>query len=247
MELSAKSSFSQLRERRRQKQRQASISSDPADADPPLSAEPVQHQPLLELFRVVAYYSVRILSIEPSQQWNVRQALGHGASFAVEQTGLPISSATSHLRYRDLDVKGPNEDFYFTDHTRTKWAHSELVAFKSARDKRHGLSELTKELRVQCHPPLQRHEHIVQLLGIALVMEQDPESGDDLAQDWRDGLSKWEPQEVPLLVIEKAPHASLSAFLKSRAFSAIPSSLQAKLRLCTDVLSAVEVCVDSRP
>ena len=247
VELSAKSPFSKRREHQKQKQRQPGNTSESVTNKDSLETDTARHQPFLELFRVVAYHDVRILSIEPTQYWNIRQALGHGASFVVEQTGLPISSTTSHLRYRDLDVKGPGEDFYFTDHTGIRWAHTQIVAFKSARNKKNELSELTKELRVLCHAPLQQHPHIVRPLGIALAMEQDPESSDDLAIGGRENLSLWEPQEIPFLIIEKAQHGSLSAFLKSHEFSNIPSSLEAKLRLCADVLSAVEVCTDSWP
>ena len=151
VESSARSSFSERRRHRKQVQRQVSSASDFVTINDSLGIDTARHQPFLDLFRVVAYHNVRILSIEPNLDWNIRQALGHGASFAVEQTGLPISSTTSHLCYRDLDVKGPDEDFYFIDHTRTRWAHNEIVAFKSARNKKNGLSELTKELRVLCH------------------------------------------------------------------------------------------------
>jgi hypothetical protein len=239
---SAKSSFSDRRRHRRQELRQDGNNSDQVGETSYVRASAAPRQSLLELFRVVAYYEVRILSIEPTQQWNIRRALGHGASFAVEQTGLPISSTLSHLRYRDLDVKGPNEDFYFIDHTGTRWAHKELVAFKSVRNQGKDFSELIKELRVYCRRPIQQHPHIVRLLGIAFYMEQDPELSDDLTQGESGNLIDWESQEVPLLVIEKAPHASLSTFLKSHEFNNIPSSLKVKLRLGTDVISAIEVC-----
>lgn len=241
------SSFSDRSRRRRRQQWQGSDGVQDSDAVDDIHAFDNYSTPhptaesLLELFRVISHYQIQIFSVEPNQQWNVRQALGHGASFEVEQTGLPVSSTLSHLRYRNLDIREPNEDFNFTDHTGTRWACKQLVAFKSVRKRNDGLFELIKELRIYCHKPIQQHPHIVRLLGIAFYTEQDLDTDVDAASYDPENLNNLALREIPLLVIERAPQASLTAFLKSPEFTKVPASLKAKMRLCTDVLSAIEV------
>ena len=240
LDASESSSFSDRRRRRRRHQWQDSDGLNHTHAFDNSSASHHTPESLLELFRVISHYRIQILSVEPNQQWNVRQALGQGASFKVEQTGLPVSSTLSRLRYRNLDIKGPNEDSNFTDHTGTRWAYNKLVAFKSVR-RNDGLFELIRELRVYCHKPIQQHSHIVRLLGIAFYTEQDLDTDIDAALYDPENFTNVALREIPLLVIERAPHASLTAFLKSPEFTKVPASLKAKTRLCTDVLSAIEV------
>lgn len=195
--------------------------------------------PLLNLLRLVQHYNIQIFSIEPDQAWNIRPELGKGASFAVEQAELSVSSTLSHHQYRSLDAKGPTQASDFIDHTKTAWSRDKPVAFKSVGGDNDELSDLITELQVLCHSPLQQHPNIINLLGIVLVMEQNPR--DVQAASIGQAVREWTPQEVPILVVEKAPHASLSAFLNSNEFLDIPSSLNAKLRLCADILSGIEV------
>ena len=237
------SSFSDRHNRLRHRQRQDSDEQDSTAIPGSQSAPYHASESLLELFCVISHHKLQIFSVEPSQQWNVRHALGHGASFQVDQTGLPISSTLSHLRYRNLNIKGPDEDFHFTDHTGTRWAHNASVAFKSVRKKNGVLHDLVKELRVYCHKPIQQHPHIIRLLGIAFYTEQDLVADNDSASMYPGNRSHFTWQEIPLLVIESAPHASLTDFLKSPEFTKIPTSLKTKIRLCTEVLSAIEVGV----
>ena len=202
-----------------------------------------QHS-LLDLFRLVQHYKIQTFSIEADQKWNIRPELGKGASFAVDEAGLSISSTLSHLQYRSLDVKGPNQDSHFVDHTNTSWSRDSPVAFKYVGSGHGQLTDLVTELQILCHPPLQKHPHIVKLIGVVLVMEQNPT--DIPLSSLDQAIMEWEPQEVPMVVIEKAPHASLSAFLSSSEFCEIPSSLQAKIYLCIDILDGMQVRLSFR-
>ena len=199
---------------------------------------------LLDLFRLVQHYKIQTFSIEPDQRWNIRPELGKGASFAVDEAALSISSTLSHLQYRSLDVKDPNQASNFVDHTNTQWSRDSPVALKYVGSGHGQLTDLVTELQILCHPPLQQHPHIVKLLGVVLVMEQNPT--DTPVSSLDQAIMEWEPQEVPMVVIEKAPHASLSAFLSSDEFCEIPSSLKAKLYLCIDVLDGMQVRLSFR-
>ena len=235
----ARSLFSQ-RERVRQFN---SFSNRDARSNPPADIRSFStHQSqyyFLDLFRLLRYYKIQIFSLEPDQRWNIRPELGRGAEFAVDEANLSISSTLSHLQYRNLDFKGPEEASNFVDHTGTSWSRDVPVAFKSAGNDRNGLSELITELQVLSHPPLQQHPHIVRLLGLVLVLEQNSRDLQPSSVDRT--VEEWAPQEIPMLVVEKAPHASLRDFLTSDEFQRIPSSLKAKLSICIDVLNALQV------
>lgn len=102
------------------------------------------------------------------------------------------------------------------------------------------MEDLVTELRIVCHPPLQRHPNIVHVLGFmwvrdqqifANVMELDEES-EELG----------EPREWPTVITEKAPYGSLHDFLRSKTYKDFRPSLRAKVQLCVDVLNGIEVC-----
>ncbi|KAF2495498.1 kinase-like protein [Lophium mytilinum] len=190
-------------------------------------------QPLLLILRILSYHKIRLFSVNPNQRWNLRQALGDGSTFSVDGAELPIWDALAHLRYRNLDIKGPKEKFNFVDHTRISWQHTTLVAYKAlvgrkSMDRGMIMQDLITELRVLCHRPLQKHPNFVRLLGVAWISEIDMGYTDDA-----------EPREWPTVVVEKAPHGSLLDFLSSEEFKTTRSSLMAKLNLCIDVLIAI--------
>lgn len=74
---------------------------------------------LLHILSILNFHRGTIFSVPPSRGWNLRQHLGKGASFEVDEGELPIRYALDHSRYRDLYVKGPEEDYNFIDHTKT--------------------------------------------------------------------------------------------------------------------------------
>lgn len=168
------------------------------------------------------------LTVEP------RDNLGRGASFAVEGASLNISNALNHLRYRSIDTARVQNGAHFNDHTETKWAYNTEVAFKASSRRATRVAEILIELRVLCHPPLQRHPNIVRLLGITWTKDQ-PRNTSELGED----LMEW-----PMVAIERAPHGSLRDFLGSHVYNRVRSSLQAKLRLCVDVLKGIAVSED---
>jgi hypothetical protein len=116
-------------------------------------------QSLLLILRLLSYYKIQLFSVDPSQKWNLRQTLGEGSTFSVDGADLPIWRALSNLKYRNLDLKGPGEKFYFNDHTQTKWDHNTLVAYKALvtnkdMDRSVITVDMITELRVLCHPLL---------------------------------------------------------------------------------------------
>ena len=200
--------------------------------------EPQPYHPVLDLFRLLQHYKVQIFSIDPDERWNIRPELGKGVSFLVEEANLTISSRLSNFQYRSLEVKGPSLDFI--DHTNTAWDREVPVAFKSVANAHRRRSDLTTEIRVLCHLPLQRHPNITKLLGVAFVMEQDTKANQDPLSDQT--ILDRESEELPMLVIERAPHGSLSTFLRSTEFRRTPSSLRVKMGLCIDVLNSIQAC-----
>lgn len=163
-----------------------------------------------------------------------RDHLGKGASFAVEGASLNISNALNHLRYRSIETAGVQNGAHFSDHTETKWAHNAKVAFKSSSRKTTRVAEILVELRVLCHPPLQGHPNIVRLLGITWTKDQPR----DISECGKE-LMEW-----PLVAIERAPHGSLRDFLGSHVYNQVRTSLEAKWRLCVDVLKGITVRED---
>lgn len=201
-------------------------------------------QPLLLILRLLSYYKIQLFSVGPSQTWNLRQTLGEGSTFSVDGANLPIWRGLSDLRYRNLDLKGPKEKFYFNDHTQTKWDHNTLVAYKvlvsnKDMDRSMIIVDMITELRVLCHPPLQNHPNIVRLLGVAWVREID--LGSTLTPAPNQSAEDFEMCNRPTVVVERAPYGSLLDFLRSDEFRATRSSLVAKVYLCLDVLNGITV------
>ena len=114
-----RSSFSE-RERRRRRSLLSShndASEHPTNSGYPTSS--IKQSSLLDLLRLVQKNRVQIFSIEPDQRWNIRPELGKGASFAVEEANMAISSTLAHIQYRNLDLKGHGAATNFLDHTNT--------------------------------------------------------------------------------------------------------------------------------
>jgi hypothetical protein len=195
--------------------------------------------PLLLCLRLVAYYHVPVFSVRRGRKWNTREDLGRGVTFAVEQADLPVREAVSDLQYYDI-TKGRREGF-FTDHTGIKWSYDTVVAYKSlgayGRRKRDSLfSDLLKELRILCHPPLQRHPNIARFIGLAWVREEDVAS-ETVPED----TETQESREWPILITERAELGTLGDFVQYRADCRKRISLLAKIRLLRDVLEALLV------
>jgi hypothetical protein len=194
--------------------------------------------PLLLSLRVLSYHRIHIFTVERGRKWNMRQDLGDGSTFSVKEADLPITYALSDMQYIDF-YKSSRE--YFTDHTQTKWKHDTVVAYKSlvsGKDRNLIMTDLVTELRVLCHPPLQKHPNILRLLGAAWIREED------MASDLKETISEYrdvETREWPVLVTEKATFGSLFKFLNSREYRSIRSSLSAKLNLCIDALNGIMV------
>ncbi|KAF2799731.1 hypothetical protein K505DRAFT_230396 [Melanomma pulvis-pyrius CBS 109.77] len=187
--------------------------------------------PLLYCLRLVAHYGIHVFRVERGFKWNMRQDLGKGSTFAVEQADLPLKYANSDLSY-NLSMGGDEE--YFVDHTGTRWAARTVVAYKSLFDERSRdrlLPDLVRELQVLSHPSLQRHPNIVRLLGIAWLRKEDMAAS-------LDSTEVGKSRECPILLCEKAPLGTFKDLMKPGQRSV---SLQARLRLATDVLQGIVV------
>jgi hypothetical protein len=194
-----------------------------------------EQYPLLLCLRLLVHHDVHIFTIGRGRRWNMREDLGKGSTFTVEQADIPMREGLTELQYHDF-ARGRRLD-YFTDHTGTKWSYDTVVAYKSLverKDKNAIMPDLAKELRILCHPPLQNHPNIVHLLGLAWLREEDMASS--LASAESLGNREW-----PVLLTEKANVGSLSEFLRPKENFRAPISLLAKVRLATDVVVALSV------
>jgi len=105
------------------------------------------------------------------------------------------------------------------------------------------MNDVLTEIRILYHVPLQKHRNLVNILGVAWIME--PEvlfDNDDILEESLDphqGNKDRPRQEWPAIVIELSPLGNLIEFLKSPKSVAI--SLRAKLHLCSDVMNAISV------
>jgi hypothetical protein len=195
--------------------------------------------PLLLCLQLIAHHNVPVFSVRRGRKWNTREVLGRGSTFAVEQADLPVREALSDLQYYDI-TKGRRHGC-FTDHTGIKWSYDTVVAYKSLnakgrRNRKDRYADLLQELRILCHPPLQRHPNIACFIGVAWIREEDMLSGPDM-----DSVNVSESQEWPILVTEKADLGTLGEFVKYRADCMNSVSLPAKVRLVSDVLEAISV------
>jgi hypothetical protein len=202
----------------------------------------LQGYPLLLCLQLVAHHNVSVFSVGRGRKWNTRESLGHGVTFDVEQADLPVREAVSDLQYYDI-VKGRRGGF-FTDHTGIKWSFDTVVAYKSLfaqgrRNRENRFSDLLRELRILCHPPLQKHPYIARFIGLAWIREEDMASetvGEEMGVN--------ESREWPILITEKAELGTLGKFVHYRASCMKRISLLAKIRLLSNVLEAISV---SRP
>ncbi|KAL2065988.1 hypothetical protein VTL71DRAFT_2059 [Oculimacula yallundae] len=200
---------------------------------------------LLSIFRILQSRKVKSLTLPLETRFNTRRVLGSGASFAVEESYLPIDTARYLQFYRLLDLGPPDKKLHFVDHTGTKWASDTQVAYKTYSVRKgdfdvgfesRRLDDIRTELQVLCHSPLQKHPNIVRLLGVAWVPDESPESTDNITE-----ASPYQhPLEWPTVVTERAIHGSLRDFLRSDRYKQSEASLKAKWNLCLDVLYGIE-------
>lgn len=178
---------------------------------------------LLLLLQVLTFYKVKHLPISLLEGFHRGIALGKGASFNVKEFPLPTDGALHHLRIRD-GYGGSEGDSHFEDITNERWATDTKGAYKSVSSNLY--SELVRELRVLCHPPLQ--DFVVRLAGIAWIARPTPRGGSN-------------PGERPVIIVERAPHGSLHDFMQSTVWTSSQVSLKAKLRVCVRVLRCIAV------
>jgi hypothetical protein len=178
---------------------------------------------LLLLLQVLSFHKAKHLSITLLEGFHRGIALGEGASFNVKEFPLPIDGALHHLRIRDPSG-GDKGDSHFEDITNERWATNTKGAYKSVSTPMY--SELVRELRVLCHPPLQ--DFVVRLAGLAWITRPIPR-GENA------------PEERPVIVVERAPRGSLHDFMQSDDWKSSRVSLKAKLRMCVRVLRCIAV------
>lgn len=180
---------------------------------------------LIQLLQVLSFHKVKHLSVPLLAGFHRGSALGNGASFNVKEFALPIDLASIPLPIRDLTDSG-REDAYFKDFTNERWATQAKGAYKSVSSTVY--LELIRELRVLCHPPLQ--DFVVRLAGLAWIARPTPK-GENI------------PEEIPAIVVERAPRGSLHDFMQSEDWISSRVSLKAKFRICVRVLRCIAVGV----
>ena len=178
---------------------------------------------LLLLLQVLSFHKVKHLSITLLEGFHRGVALGEGASFNVKEFTLPTDGVLHHLRIRDPS-EGGKKDSHFEDIANERWATDTKGAYKSVSSSMY--SELVRELRVLCHPPLQ--DFVVRLAGLAWISRPIPKG-------------KSAPEERPFVVVERAPRGSLHDFMQSTDWTSSRVSLKAKLRICVRVLRCIAV------
>ncbi|KAJ5057278.1 hypothetical protein J3E72DRAFT_387986 [Bipolaris maydis] len=196
-----------------------------------------EEYPLLSCLQLVAHHKVFLFSVSRGRKWNTRERLGHGITFDVEQADLPVREAVSDLQYYDIS-KGVRHGF-ITDHTGIRWGYDTVVAYKSLyaqgrMNRKNLFLGLLKELRILCHPPLQKHPYIARFIGLAWIREEDITS-EAIDED----ADTKEPREWPILITERAELGTIGNFLRYRASCLKPISLLAKVRLLSNVLEAI--------
>ena len=178
---------------------------------------------LLLLLQILSFHKIKHLSIPLLEGFHRGTPLGNGASFSVKEFSLPRDKAFQHLTIRDL-LDGGKGESYFEDITNEKWETQAKGAYKSVSSNVY--LELIQELRVLCHPPLQ--DFVVRLAGIAWI-----------ARPTLRGQNA--PQEIPNIVVERAPYGSLHDFMQSEVWTSRRVSLKAKFRICVRALRCIAV------
>jgi len=232
-DLSSSLSFDR-RFRQRQVWKTGLQSTDKSRSIPEHDAHAEQY-PLLLCLRLLVHHDVHVFTVGRGRRWNMREVLGKGSTFTVEQADIPVREGLADLQYYNF-VRGQRLN-YFTDHTGTKWSYDTVVAYKSLierKDKNSIMPDLAKELRILCHPPLQNHPNIVRLLGLAWLREEDMASS-------LSSVESVENNEWPVILSEKANIGSLYEFLRLKETFTAPVSLLAKVRLAADIALALSV------
>lgn len=199
---------------------------------------------ILHILRLLSHHKIRVFPTDLLSTQEVREQLGQGSTFHVYASELPIWRALARFQYRNPTFPRRGERFHFIDHTETRWNRATKGAYKTLlydentrRDQL--LADLIVELRILCHPPLQRHPNIIHVLGFVWIRdEQFFANANELVEQSEEF---GEPREWPTIVAEKAPHGSLRDFLGSGEYGNVPSSLRAKVLLCADVLNGLVV------
>ena len=183
---------------------------------------------LLLLLQVLSFHKAKHLSITLLEGFHRGIALGTGASFDVKEFPLPTDGALHNLRIRDIPGGG-KRDSHFEDITNERWATDTKGAYKSVSSRMY--SDLVRELRILCHPPLQ--DFVVRLAGLAWIT--GPIQRGENA-----------PEERPVIVVERAPRGSLHDFMQSKDWTSSRVSLKAKFRMCVRVLRCIAVSMPKR-
>ena len=216
--------YSSVRRSLRRSSRRSSSTYGPVGKDHALRPEASRESlDLLLLLQILSFHKAKHLSITLLEGFHRGNALGTGASFNVKEFPLPTEGVLHHLRIRDSPGDGKG-DSHFEDITNERWATDTKGAYKSVSSTRY--SDLVRELRVLCHPPLQ--DFVVRLAGLAWITRPIPRGESD-------------PEERPVIVVERAPRGSLHDFMQSEDWTSGQVSLKAKFRVCVRVLRCIAV------
>ncbi|KAL8639572.1 MAG: hypothetical protein Q9226_008858 [Calogaya cf. arnoldii] len=187
---------------------------------------------MMVLLQIVTFHRVAMLRVSKTEA--KRSVVGTGVSCTVEEGRLPVSTLLKSLRYRIPKLRSLIHRGNLIDHNGISWAPGTAVAFKviTLADEKEAqkslrLEDLTTEIRVLSHEPLKTHPNIVKLLGVAWTQAPTLDAHS----------ARIEKPATPAALLELAPHGSLLRFLH-RARK--PTSLEIKLKLCIDVLLAIQ-------
>ncbi|KAI4279890.1 MAG: hypothetical protein L6R38_004895 [Xanthoria sp. 2 TBL-2021] len=172
---------------------------------------------MMQLLQVITFHRVAMLQVAK-----------------IEQGRLPVSTLLKSLRYHVPKLRPLFHRGNFIDHNGISWAPDKATAFKVITlmeddevRKSLRLEDLTTEICVLSHEPLKTHPNIIKLLGVAWT--QAPTLN---------GIgARVEKPATPAALLELARHGSLLRFLHRPKN---PLSHETKLKLCTDVLLAIQ-------
>lgn len=201
------------------------------------TAENYHTHTMMQLLQVITFHRVAMLQVAKSE--HQRSVIGAGVSCTVEEGRLPVSTLLESLRYHIPKLRPLFHRGNFIDHNGISWAPDKATAFKvitlmedDEDQKSLRLEDLTTEICVLSHEPLKTHPNIVKLLGVAWTQ----------APTLNIIEARVEKPATPAALLELARHGSLLRFLHRPGN---PLSLETKLKLCTDVLLAIQViCSD---
>ena len=203
--------------------------------------------PILFVLRLIDSKGIAIFPFDPASSWNQRNSLGEGSVYFVEEDFIP-QWRERYLPYRDPALLARRNRSHFVDHRGLKWAYDTPVAYKlphfdAARDQgSHKIvQELATEMRIFCHPSIERHRNFVRLLGVAWVSEEDMNLYATTNEESENEQPVW-----PIAVIEKAQEGSLKDLFRVRGSGNDSIPLMTKFKLCIDVLRAVQVVISAK-